>query len=582
MMNNQATKDFSYQWHHVFRILRRRFWSMFLFAAVTLGIIVAWTLLQTKIYEATATVLIDMETPTVLSFSSGNGDPTISQSNYLTYADYFRTQLAIITSQSIGKQVFNNLGFANVPPYKGDPDAINTLIDQVSVEPIKQTRLAQIHADDPDPKRAVLIANEFAAVFAEENLAKTIVAEALTLMKNRYLELQAKEAELSKRYKAKHPEMIRVHAEMDDLSRLIQQQMDRQFADNRPATVTDLTSSTDDHKTLTDWLRSNGVMGSLKPNNIRVADPAQVPEQPIKPKKLLNLALGLVLATLGACGIAMLQELLDTSVKAPEDFELSRPMPLLGYIPRSQELRRKPRAKRKGKVPGLLLEQQPHSHLSEAYRALRTSLLHTLNGTNRPVVVVSPAIGEGKTTMVCNLGAVLAQAGLNVLLIDADLRRGRLHDLFGLERKLGLTELLEGRASLEAAIKPTGLAGLSLITTGSLPDRPADLLSSERMRELIGQLGSMFDRVLIDTPPVLAVTDASILASMTQTVIAVAQSGRTPRKALDRVVEVCQQARAKLFGVVLNSVPQREAPIYIRYTGAHEYIKAHNAKVRAG
>ncbi len=590
-MTNMGGTDFSHEWLQVNRMLRRRMWTIIVFLVVTVAVVAVGTWKQLPIYEATSTVLIDMEAPSVLAVSHDSNDPTIGLTNYLTYADYYRTQLEIIDSRALLNRVARNVqlkkeGMYNQPPTlldkarslanrltgtvrvrSANADPMDDLVDQfqgnVTVEPIKQTRLAQIHVDDSSPKQAARLANEIAFVYAQQNLEKTAAAETLMLMKNQYLALEAKEAELSKRYKAKHPAMVRLHQEMGDLAQAIQLEADRQTQQAR-AEAEGILKPSPAAPQAGNQAPTGRVASALRPNNIRVEELAQLPEFPVKPRKILSLLLGLVLGLIGGLGIAVLQEMLDSSIKSPDELERDEDMTLLGYVPRMERLPLKLGDHAIDRYHHV--EQDPYSQIAEAYRALRTSLLYKAAPTDTsPIVFTSPGMGEGKTTTICNLGITLAQTGLNVLLVDADLRKGRLHEAFQLKKSPGLSEVLLGRATVDQAIQETSVPGLSVMASGAFPSNPAELLSSPRMQQLLDALGKRFARVLIDSPPVIAVTDAAILAAMTQNVIGIAQSGRTPRQALRRLAATCREVHAKLLGVVLNNVPRRDAPAYIRY-----------------
>lgn len=568
-MEPQDPSHFPQQWEGFSRLARRRAWAILTFWVITVLVVAVGTWLQTPVYRATATVLIDMESPNVLAVSTLRDDFTLSQSHYLTYADYYRTQLEIITSRTIAERVFRNLKLGEQPPYAQTPDPVATLLKQVKVETVKQTRLAKINVDDPNPQQAARIANKFAVLFAEENLARTTAAEALTLMKNEYLKLQSKEAELSKRYKAKHPAMIRVHQEMDQLAQAMEQEMKRQLYEER-SQAEETGAEEALPKTLVERLKDTSMIGSLKPNNIRVQDFAQPPPTPAKPNKLLNLLLGLFFGLLGGLGLAVMQELLDSSVKVPEDIEHDKQLVLLGYIPRIDGLPH--RLKRQPQVHYQCVQFDPHSAVAEAYRTLRTSLLYAAPHEHaRAVVLTSPGAEEGKTTTASNLGLVLAQSGMKVLLVDADLRKGRLHDAYQLKRSPGLSEFLVGRASFEAIVQPTGVEGLSLVACGAFPPNPAELVGSPPMQEFLKRATAIFDRVLLDTPPVMAVTDAVIMAGLTGTVVAIAHSGKTPLQALHRLTASCREAKAKVLGVVLNNVSRQDAPAYYRYAASRYY-----------
>ena len=540
---------------NLIRLLRRRGWIIASFLVITMTIVVVATRMLQPIYRATATVLIDMETPNVLGISTTRDEFTLGQSSYMTYSDYYRTQLEIITTHALAEQVFNNLKLGSQPRYTGVKDPVGVLVSQVTVEPVKATRLAKIDVDDPSPEQAARLANEFAVVLTEENLAKTMATEALGLMKNEYLKLQAKEAELSRRYKDKHPLMIRVHQEMQELAKPIEQEMMRQLQ---------VQSEEAASKSIVDRMKTSSGVGSWRPNNIRVQDLAQIPDSPISPKPRLNIALGLLFGLLGGFGLAMLIEAWDHSVKVPEDIERERGLVLIGSIPFMGGLRLRIR-RLLGRLDRIV-HLEPQSPVAEAYRALRTRLLYAAaKGATRMMVLTSAGAQEGKTTTVSNLGIVLAQGGLNVLIVDADLRRGRLGQGFQAKRTPGLSEFLSEQASFEQIVQPTGIPGLSIVVSGARVPNPAEIVGSRRMQEFLERASNTFDRVLVDSPPVMAVTDAVVIAASVGTAIVVARSGRTPKAAVRQVVATCQGVQAQVLGVILNGVPKLDISPYYRY-----------------
>lgn len=254
--------NLSDRWYQFARALRKRLWMIRTFTGVTVTIVVLGTWLQPAVYRATSTVLIDVETPSVVSVSGSRDDATVSQMNYFAYADYYRTQLEVLSSRSIAERVFDNLKFKENPGYRKAKDPVAKLMGRIEIEPVKQTRIAKIHVEARNPKEAARIANEVALVFTSENLNRASVAEAMVLSKTEYLELQRKEAELSKRYKEKHPAMIRIRKEMEQLAQTIEGGLQ-----SGP---------------------SRDISGHLRPNNIRIQDLAQVPTRPIRPKRFLN------------------------------------------------------------------------------------------------------------------------------------------------------------------------------------------------------------------------------------------------------------------------------------------------------
>lgn len=582
---NEPTQnvELSEQWGQFTRLLANRLWTILTFLTVTLLIVVVGTSIQTPVYRSAATVLIDMETPSILTVSTSRDDSTVGQSNYLTYADYYRTQLEIMKSRAIAERVFANLKLGELKQYAGEKDPIGTLLSQVKVEPIKQTRLARIFADDGDGEQAAKIANEFAIVFVEENLAKAAITEAMTLMKNEYIKLQSKEAELTKRYKGKFPTVVRTRQRMEQLEKSIEQEMENQLQYDRRRSVVKSPVTEEPSKPLLERLRESSMEGGLRPNNIRVQDLAQVSPKPAKPNVRLNLVLALIFGLLGGLGAAGIEELLDNSLKAPEDVEQGGRFVLLGHVPIIDG------PYITSKTPTTDLEKRaryvqlgPNTQAAEAYRALRTKLLYTAaHGNARTLVVTSPASGEGKTTTVTNLGIALAQIGLRILIVDADMRKPRVHEVFHMKQKPGLSEFLNGETAFESVIQAAEIPGVWVITSGAPPSNPAELLASPQMQEFLRKASAKFDRVFLDTPPVIPVTDAVILAAMAGNVIAVTQSGKTPRQALNRMSALCSSVQAKIVGVVLNCVPTYNTPLYgYGYSSYHygEQAKEENSK----
>ena len=350
--------------------------------------------------------------------------------------------------------------------------------------------------------------------------------------------------------------MVRIRSEMEQLEQSIRKETNRQTA--YESEVQSPGSSPSDQET--------GVLAAnvLRPNNIRVQDLAQPPLNPAKPNKVLNLFLGLCFGLLGGVGMAVVQEQLDTSLRGPEDIEREGSLVLLGHVPKIESGKGSPSTEfqehwRFSDVEGF-------SPAAEAYSAIRTTLLYALPpDRGRAIAFTSPGPGEGKTTTVSNLGVAVARTGVKILLVDMDLRKGRLHGVFNLKRTPGMSEFLTGQASFEQIVRKTEVEGLFLVSCGVYPPHPAELIGSPQMAKFVDLAVEKFERVFIDTPPILAVTDAAIIAGKIKTVVAVAQSGKTPRQALLRLSGVCREVHAKLLGVILNNVAVWSVPYYYRY-----------------
>jgi capsular exopolysaccharide synthesis family protein len=207
-------------------------------------------------------------------------------------------------------------------------------------------------------------------------------------------------------------------------------------------------------------------------------------------------------------------------------------------------------------INNLISITQPRSAISEAYRTLRTNLdFASLDEDLRTIAVTSAGVGEGKSTTLANLAIVSAQAGRKVILVDADLRRPTLHQLFGLSNEAGLTTMILDESTLAAPpLQDTGVAGLSLLTSGPLPPNPAEMIASRRMAEVIAALAEQADQVFFDTPPVVAVTDAAILATKVDGVLLVLSAGKTRREGARTAIQHLEQINARLIGTVLTNV----------------------------
>jgi capsular exopolysaccharide synthesis family protein len=282
-------------------------------------------------------------------------------------------------------------------------------------------------------------------------------------------------------------------------------------------------------------------------DNLLVVAPAVLPDRPVSPNKALNIAIAFAAGLLLALGFAFLLDYLDQSIKTDEELtERSGLIPLghLLFIPSG-----------KGKR-GELVALDEQSHASEAFKALRTSLLFsTIDQELKEVVVTSAELGEGKSRTAANLAIVLAEAGHKTLLIDADFRRPSQHRIFGKIRNVGLSNLiLEDVSEAEAITAVDGVPNLWLVTSGPTPPNPSELLGSGRMRELIAKLRGYFSYLVIDTPPVNAVTDASILAASASGTVLVVEQGRTTFPALKHAKQMLDRVGAHTLGAVMNKV----------------------------
>ncbi len=291
--------------------------------------------------------------------------------------------------------------------------------------------------------------------------------------------------------------------------------------------------------------------------SIIVHEEPQIAQGPSSPNVTLNLVLGAVVGLIFGVGIAFFLEYLDTSVKSLEDVERYLQVPVLAVIP---------------KDVGILHKQSGMSPDSEAYRILRTNIeFNRKNPEDNAITVVSGGAGEGKSTTLVNLAYICAQGGYTTLMIDADLRRPRLHTFFDINNSVGLTNYLTTELMLEDVILQTPVDNLYFMPSGILPADAAGILNSRRMSELIQDVKQRFDLVLVDSPPILGVSDASVLASEVDLTMIVVQHRKLPRNMLLRVKQAVENVGGNVIGVVLNNVDVRSDSQYQYYTSYYTY-----------
>ncbi|MBI2677330.1 MAG: polysaccharide biosynthesis tyrosine autokinase [Candidatus Koribacter versatilis] len=327
------------------------------------------------------------------------------------------------------------------------------------------------------------------------------------------------------------------------------------------------------------------VTAGLRSNTIRIVDPARVPVLPSHPNVPRNMLIGFLFGLTAGIALAFVQEMLDNTVKTPEEVTYLTNLPALGMIPLNKRLTEKTQKKANGngamaltrkdtwrESTELVSHSRPKSEIAEAYRALRTSiLLSSLGAPPKCILVTSALPQEGKTTTCINIAIVLAQKGAKVLLVDADMRRPSIHNKLALRARGGLSTLLTGSDTMaNVLVNSTEVPNLHVLPAGPPPPHPAELLGSTVMKSYILEWREKFDHVIIDSPPCLSVTDAVLLSVDVDAVALVLRSGQTPKDAVRRARNLLFQVKAKVLGVVVNAVDMRSPDMYY-YSYASKY-----------
>jgi polysaccharide biosynthesis transport protein len=426
--------------------------------------------------------------------------------------------------------------------------------------------------------------------------------------------LSAQYAEALNQYGPKFPKVVRIEAQLKDLDQLIArektnianqleaeyhgsrqrellltQALDQQKAEanqmsEKLVQYSILTREADANKQLYDGmlqkLKEAGINAGLHSSNIRVVDPALIPTTPSRPNKTRNIMLSVLVGLSGGIGLALLREYLDNTVKTPDDVETLSRLPSLAVVPalssssgkrngRFSKLLKSPVIASKEGRAELISHEMPQSQMSEAFRALRTSLLLSQADHPPQVILMTSALPrEGKTTAAVNLAVTLAQLGDKTLLVDADLRKPGINRALSLVdgKHAGLSSYLAGVSSLDLITVPhPTITNLAAIPTGPIPPNPADLLSSRRLTELIAELRLRYKFVVIDSPPIMAATDAVILSVLVDGVLLVVRSGETPKEAFTRTRDLLSGVKCHMLGVVLNAVDASSPDYYYSY-----------------
>lgn len=428
----------------------------------------------------------------------------------------------------------------------GNGDAIDALPAIVSNSFIQQVRaeLAGLERDRAEKEENLgalhpdMISVQSAIVVAETRL-QVEIDKVVESVRNEYLAAESQERSLARELDAQKHEALAMN----------------EMGIGYGVLARDAESNRQIYDSLLQRAKETGVSAELRSSNIRIVDEAEVPTDPISPRKGQILLIALLLGTMGGAGVAFFFEYLDDRIKSPDDLKTHLGLPSLGMIPAV------PTKQLTAGLPPLINNGVP-PRFSEALRSVRTGVLFSTAQAKRSFIVTSTGPSEGKSVVASNLGIGLAQAQQRVLLIDADMRRPTLHTTLGSDQEPGLSNLLVGDAKAQEAIRKTSVPGLWLLPSGLIPPNPAELLGSEKFKALLDSLVDQFDWVLIDSPPVMAVTDASVVAHWAAGVIFVIGADMTSRRAAQQAIDQLESANGRLVGGVLNRVNLKQNSYY--------------------
>ncbi|VBB43631.1 GumC2 (modular protein) [uncultured Desulfatiglans sp.] len=431
-----------------------------------------------------------------------------------------------------------------------------------------------------------------------DSIPEVLNNELIRQIKTMEVDLFKRMSELSKKYGRNHPQMVAIEAELKTLERRKQQEINRvinslknhyevavakeeslklalanqkkeslelnQKAIQYSVLNREVESAREMYNLLIKRFKETTLTEDMRTGNIRVIDQAEVPRSPVKPNKKLNLLLGLIVGLVAGTGLAFFFEYLDNTIKIPDDLKQHLKIPYLGPTPLI-EAAGNPGDKGSPSTD-LVCLHAPKSTASESFRGIRTNILFSsAEGAPQAILVTSPGPREGKTLTTTNLAVAMAQSGSKVVLVDCDLRRPKIHSLFGVSRERGFTNLLVGNAELDTTVVSTQVPNLDLIVSGPLPPNPSEMLGSTRMADLLAELRKRYDRILIDSPPITAVTDSVILSKYVDGVVLVIRAGDTVREVAKNALNQLQAVGAHILGGILNAVDIGKDKYYYYY-----------------
>ncbi|MDD6172790.1 MAG: polysaccharide biosynthesis tyrosine autokinase [Elusimicrobia bacterium] len=534
--------DFSYY----FGVILKRFWLLLLIMTISVSAAVAVNVLMRPVYKTSALMMINRE-------DSGKIDSnTITSWN--SDEDYYRTQYKLLESRTLLQQVYDRLSLQDYPEF-ADPLGWQKLKDRINVSPIPRSRLVTIEVKSFDPVLAAKIANTLSNTFIQNNLNDRISMGQDVIKALESTEASPQEEELlnsmpqvvnSDFIKTLKQQEAQVEGELANLK--------AKYTNNHP----DVISRINQLKALKNKiaLETRRLVQSIKielsgqfsANNIRIIDPAGVPQKVYLPKKMINLAASVLFGFIFGVIIIFIVDFLDQSIKSSDDLEKKLQIPFLGFSPYEKFNKR-------DSEYGVMLKEGNYL-MAENIRNIRTMLNFALKSNNaKSILIASSLQGEGKSNISVNLSVAFAQTGKKVLLVDGDLRRSRLHKLFKLSLEKGLSNLWtddESKNSFEDNIYHTEVQNLDVMTSGQRPPNPAELLNTPLLDSFVKWAEEKYDLLIIDCPALMPVSDTLLWGRLINKALFVIRYGKTNGNIAKIALERLQHTSIKVLGGVIS------------------------------
>jgi non-specific protein-tyrosine kinase len=512
----------------LFMVVKRWLWLILLGAIIGGVATYFFSVYQPPMYEAVAEVFI----------SQPKRDE-LSDLGYLSGQQLIQTYTELmVTDQVLGEtaqRVNYSIGSENI-----------------SINQVRDTQILQVKVEDVDPIKAAEFANTLVTIFSEQQ----------------YQAQTAIYAESKENLEASMAEQRQVIDET--IARLATLPDTEENAIEREWTNLVLMQANETYINLLNNFESLRMAEAQSVSTVQLVEPAKPDFEPVRPKIMVNTILGIAAGLMLVGGIVFLVEYLDDSVRSPEEISQLYDLPVLGYIAKI------PKSRNNGDE-GVYILSNPRSPVAEAFRSLRTNI--EFAGVVEPVktiLVTSPGPEEGKSTVTTNLASVMMQGGKRVVVVDCDMRRPRVHKLFGMRNRMGLSGFFRGQTNLNDVIEKR-LNNLYVITSGAVPPNPAELLGSKLMDKMIANLTNMVDVVIIDSPP-MVVTDPVILSSKVDGVILVVNPGRTKKDAVKAAMTQFERAEARMLGVIINRIGRNASYYYDYYYPRNYYTSNQDAE----